>query len=465
MKLHGKTKIILYDVKRNIKHITESENTFQTQVLADYFRSYGEEDCNPFRAGSYDGTNLWKNAFGGIFLFKNQETAGNKFATLGNKMVGNGSYGIANTGAPSELGSFNEDESGISADNTQIIQTYDWGTSQANDTIRCVCLTSRVGGYIGYGNSSGNTHSTNVYNFYSLQDTRGVINFNTASACGNFVYEVSGDFSDGKIKINKTRRSLITGNPFCGVTETLKFDLSTVGDGYGISGRTESFGCYKFFDIGGGIFRFIPTYSGGKSVAPNASVYYYEFDATNETLTQKYFTNTSSSTLLVSHTETETTSVYFYENYAICLVGLPTQGGYTAEVFNITTSVHLKTLNAREISGQNGSAFRRQWTTILDNGFVAFCVRSNETIFMYDTVNGTVYPTNVNYIPHSMWGLYLNSSLGSGIMGRADSQPTQDRTKGLYHNPLYLATINNLPEAIVKDATKTMKIIYTLEIS
>ena len=77
--IHGKTKIELYDVNKKIKHIVKSENTFQNTVLADYFRHYGEEGCDPFRSGSYDGTDLWKNALGGIFQLKNPETVGNKF--------------------------------------------------------------------------------------------------------------------------------------------------------------------------------------------------------------------------------------------------------------------------------------------------------------------------------------------------------------------------------------------------
>ena len=463
MKLHGKTTIELHDIKRNIKEIVRSENTFQASVLEDYFRTYGEEDCNPFTSGSYDGTDLWKNALGGILLLGDTETVGNKFATLGNKMIGNGCYGLSNSSAPSELGSFNSLESDVT--DNKIIQVYDWGTAQANGTIKCVCLTSRVGGYIGYGNSSGAYHSSRNYHFRSMQSTRGVVNFNTGSAYGNYILHVSGDFSDGKIKITKTRRSLITGSAFNGTSETLEFDLSTVGDGYGISGRTESFGCYKLFDVGNGIFRFIPTYSGGKTVAPGGTVYFYEFDAENETLTQKTFTNTSTNSLLVTHNDTETIQVYFYEDYAFCLTGLPTQNnGYIAEVFDITTSTHLETLNARTITGQNGTNFRRQWTLVLDNGWMAFCMLSNSIIYMFDTVNGTVYPTNAGN-PDSFVGIYLNSSLGSGVLCNMDSQPTQTRTRGIYHNPLYLATINNLNSAVIKDATKTMKVTYTLEIS
>lgn len=458
--IHGKTKIELYNPNTKIKNIIKSENTFQSNVLADYFRHYGEEDSNPFRAGNYDGTSLWKNALGGIFLLKNPETVGNKFMSLGNVMIGNGSYGLSNSGSPNELGSYNSQESSESG--TEITQVYDFATNQANGNIACVCLTSRVGGYIGYGNKDGQYHASRSYGFDSLQNTRGAINFNTASAYGNWVLNVSGDFSDGKIIITKTRRSLITGSPFNGFSKTVEFDLSEVGDGYGISGRSESFGCYKLFDIGNGIYRFIPTYSGGKSVASGGTVYYYEFDAENDTLTQKSFTNSSSDTLLVTDNATETILVWFYQNYAFCLIDRPTQGnGYIAHIFDITTSEHLETLNARTISGMaTGVAFRRQWTLLLDRGWVAFCVRSNDIVYMFDTVNGTVYPTNA--YASTFIAMITNTSLGDGILGRLDSQPTESRTRGFYHNPLYLATINNLDSYVTKTANQTMKVTYTL---
>lgn len=457
--IHGKTKIELYNPNTKIKNIIKSENTFQSNVLADYFRHFGEEDANPFSAGNYDATSLWKNALGGLFLLKNPETIGNKFMSLGNVMIGNGAYGVSNSGSPNELGSYNSQESSESG--TEISMVYDFATNQANGNIACVCLTSRVGGYIGYGNRDGQYHASRSYGFSSLQSTRGAINFNTQSAYGNWVLEVSGDFSEGTIKIVKTRRSLITGSVFNGFSKTVEFDLSEVGDGYGISGRSESFGCYKLFDIGNGIYRFIPTYSGGKTVAPNGTVYYYEYDAENDTLTQKSFINSSSNTLLVTDNVTETTLVWFYENYAFCLIDRPTQAaGYIAHIFDINTSEHLETLNARTISGENGSAFRRQWTLLLDRGWVAFCVKSNGIIYMFDTVNGTVYPTNSN--APGFTGMIKNPSLGAGILGRSDSQPTESRTRGFYHNPLYLATINNLDSYVTKTANQTMKVTYTL---
>ena len=465
MKLHGKTTIELHDIKRNIKQIIRSENTFQASALADYFQTFGEEDSNPFRSGAFDSKDLWKNAVGGIFLLKNPETVGNKFMSAGNKMVGNGAYGISNNAAPTELGSYNSIESSESGD--AITQVYDFTTAQANDRICCVCLTSRVGGYIGYGNRSGQYHASRSFGLYSNQNYRGVVSANVGSAFGDWIITPSSDYSDGKIKIIKTRRSLITGSVFNGYSKTVEFDLSTVGDAYNLSGTTKDYPCDKVFDVGNGIFRWIPRMS-SKSVAPNGTVYYYEFDAVNETLTQKSFTNSSSTTLLVSNESVECTHVYFLGNYAICLNGEPvSNSGNIAEVFNVNTSVHMKTINLNTLYGmQSGVAFRRHYCNVLGDGLFMFHGGSGanaQISYMYDIEADTLSPTNVNSTGAESFSFVQNPSLNKGALDKqAASVNSSTNNAGIIHNPLYLATINNLDPYVTKTAAQTMKVTYTL---
>ena len=457
--IHGKTKIELYNPNTKIKNIIKSENTFQSNVLADYFRHFGELGCDAFDSGYYDGTNLWKNALGGIFLLKNPETVGNKFMSLGNVMVGNGSYGLSNSGSPNELGSYNSQESSESG--TEITQVYDFATNQANGNIGCVCLTSRVGGYIGYGNKGGQSHSSNNYAFNSLQSYRNVLDFTVGSAYQNYLVEPLGDYSDGKLRIKLTRASLITGSAFNGFSKNLEFDLIEVGDAYNMSGQVLNYGCDKVFDIGNGIFRFIPAVSGGKTVAPSGTVYYYEFDAVNETLTQKSFTNSSSNSLIVSNYNwVEVNHVVFNDKYAFCHTGEPTQGnGYIVEVFDITTSEHIDTINAHNFD-QYGD-IRRHQTVVLDNGWIAFDLRAGyNSFFMYDAVNKTMYKINAG---SSSIGLVANPSVGAGMLERIKSSYSSSaNVKGMIHNPLYLATINNLDSYVTKTANQTMKVTYTL---
>lgn len=459
MKLHGKTIIELHDIKRNIKQIIKSENTFQASALVDYFQSLGEEDSSPFRSGSYDNKNLWKNALGGIFLFKNPETVGNKFMTAGNKMVGNGSYGLSNSSAPTELGSYNSAESSESGD--AITMVYDWNTSQANDRICSVCLTSRVGGYIGYGNRSGQYHSARQYSFESLQSYRAVLDTNLGLYSGNWYILPSGNYSDGKIRITKTRRSIITGSVFNGYSKTLEFDLSEVGNGYNLSG-SFSYGAEKIFDVGNGKFRWVPNQN-EKTIAPNGTIYYYEFDAINDTLTQKSFTNTSSNTVtVVANGTTEVTHTYFLGKYAIVLVGNPTQGnGYIAEVFDTTNNIHIKTLNTRTLIG-NTTAFRRAYTFVLGDKFFVFTGSQSGVAYLYDIEADTISPTNMAVAGAYSW--IQNPSLIDGVLTKEPSSYSSSGSSsfGLIHNPLYLATINNLDPYVTKTAAQTMKVTYTL---
>lgn len=458
--IHGKTKIELYNPNTKIKNIIKSENTFQSNVLADYFRTFGEASSSPFQAGNYDNNNLWKTALGGIFLFKNPEEVGNKFMTAGNKMVGNGSYGLSNTGAPTELGSYNSSESSESA--SVIKQVYDFTTAQANDRISCVCLTSRAGGYIGYGNvASQQYHSPRSYGLYSFQSYRASVNTNIGLYAGDWYIEPSGDYSNGKLRIVKTRRSLLTGSVFNGYSKTLEFDLATIGNGYNLSG-TYGYGAEKIFDVGNGIFRWIPNQP-QKDISPNGTIYYYEYDSNNDTVTQKSFTNSSNNTVtVVGNGWTEVTHTYFLGKYAIVLVGNPTQGsGYIAEVFDTTNSVHMKSLNIRNIAGA-GTAFRRHFTYPLGDALFAFNGTGSGLAYIYDIEADTVAPMNM--IVQTSYSWTQNPSLWEGAL--AKEAPSYNSTwssyAGIIHNPLYLATINNLDPFVTKSQAQTMKVTYTL---
>ena len=298
-----------------------------------------------------------------------------------------------------------------------------------------------------------------------MQSTRGVVNCNTASAYGNWILNVSGDYSDGKIKITKTRRSLITGSAFNGFTKTVEFDLSEVGDAYGISGNTYEFGCLKLYDIGNGIYRFVPYFNATKNISVGGTVYYYEFDAENETLTQKSFTNSSSRQICISsYSGNETVGVIFTKNYAF--VGNEYIARYI-EVFNVNTSEHIDSIDAQLAGGSNND-FRRQKIYVLDNGWMCFEVFTqgsggNFQEFMYDVVNKTAYPVNgaVCMAGSNAAGLVNNPSLADGALGVLNIQPRWTQS-GIYHNPLYLATINNLDSYVTKTANQTMKVTYTL---
>ena len=157
MKIHGSTDIILKSKYGKVDRY-HSENTFQSAILAEGLRNLGYAKASIYNTP--DASNPpFSEVVGGILLFdKNDIPANSQFAPLGAKMIGNGAFGVTNSAAPNELGSYNTAESIITP--SSITQVYDWNTSQANGTIGSVCLTSKTGGYIGMGNPSGQYAAT-----------------------------------------------------------------------------------------------------------------------------------------------------------------------------------------------------------------------------------------------------------------------------------------------------------------
>ena len=154
MAIKGKTTFELTDVNTGEVEVIEDSNMI-TNGLQEFLRTYGYFGCDILSEGAIRTSSLWVNLLGGLFLFDKaiEEDANNTFMPAGVKMIGNGSKDISNSGTVTELGSYNATESGLQNDGS-IKLVYDFSTAQANGTIACACLTSRVGGYMGMGNDS-----------------------------------------------------------------------------------------------------------------------------------------------------------------------------------------------------------------------------------------------------------------------------------------------------------------------
>ena len=165
--IHGKTKIELYNPNTKVKEIVRSENTFKGENIAKYLNGHGFSTSttilNNTMTGAPRNKPFWQTYVGGIFLFRDAIPTNSLFMPSTNKMIGNGSCGIANAEDVPEMGSWNETESSASF-NDGITMCYEFNTAQANGTIGSICLTSDTGGYIGYGNTNGKSRNSK-YNF------------------------------------------------------------------------------------------------------------------------------------------------------------------------------------------------------------------------------------------------------------------------------------------------------------
>ena len=154
MGIKGKTTFELTDVNTGEVEVVEDSNMI-TNALQEFLTTYGYFGCDILYTDDIRNNSLWVNLLSGFILFDTalDEDVNNTFMPAGVKMIGNGSKDVSNSGTVTELGSYNTVESGTQSDGS-IKLVYDFNTAQANGTIACACLTSKIGGYIGMGNDS-----------------------------------------------------------------------------------------------------------------------------------------------------------------------------------------------------------------------------------------------------------------------------------------------------------------------
>ncbi len=449
-KIHGHTSIVLKNVKTGLVERHNHDNVFQSAVLQNYHKDYGclvagNNTLFSNMNSHFSFADNWHTKVGGLLLFRDAITEGTQFMPAGNLMVGNARYGVTHTGLPSETGSWNESES--SAFDSAITQVYDFATDQANGEINCVCLTSLAGGGIGYGNVSGRLAeyfmNENQKPQYGATVSTSNPQTHAFEAWSHNIQHTFGLDSDGIFTVYKTKRPVTSGSIFDGSTKTKTFDLSASLP----SGWRGDLGIPEV--VADGIIRMFA----GSDVSVNASgtMYFIEYNVTNDTATVKTLTNSSTRAVYVGRART---SKFVMGDYAI--VGSP-DGVF--EIFKVTNSLLVGevTSNMASANVSSGSNFDNYPDLIAPD---LFCVRQDSDVFIYDAVADTLKPINL----HTKGG-------GAGQYSIFTQHGEYDIMRGLLsydygfviHNPLYLATINNLDNPVTKTGAQTMKVTYTLE--
>lgn len=441
-KIKGHTRIELTKVATGEKRIIEHDNIFQSNVIARQLRALGAANSNPFSNDTWRALPLYRTLCGGIFLFRDQiDTTGGdvEYMPAGNLMVANGAFATENNGTPQELGSFNSIESSFSGNSAVFV--YDWGTSQGNGTISCVCLTSETGGYIGYGNDSGAAATGRVLT--AIQNTSALTNaqwfFN------GYKYKFSGfDPTTNKVKITKG---------IDGVTKTSLFlNIDATEKEYTITGSPWYYGAsgYMYFakQVSETKVVLLPSTGKIRSIANGATVYLMIYDCASDTISLQPINNTSGESVeLLTSGNTSTGSVN--------VLGIDENG-------NIYFSPQYQKQGF--IFAADGSFVARMPGEGKNSGVgskiapgLILRIDRDSLLRMYDTSTGTERPTNGGMASnYNTFDSYQQIDALGMIMQDYDAAPR------LFKNPLYLATINNLDNAVTKDSTQTMKVIYTL---
>ena len=455
--IHGKTKIELYNPNTKIKQIVKSENTFQKSVLAHQFPMNPWLKQNPFNNGEWANSPIVA-MVGGLLLFKEPIQVGSVYMPAGNVMVGNASNGIVNTGNPNELGSYNEAESSFG--DTSFTQVFDFTTSQANGNIACACLTSKWGGYAGYGNTSM-TAKTDRCDVDKYHENKTVQDIQLAENGKGYTFSISSDV----ITVNKYRLISTVGSIFHGRSTHTEHDVSGENDKITAYGTLIKLVAHY---IGNNKFALMPvgeTIGMGItiSIATGQSFYWWEYDCTNDTITRKSFVNPSSDTLafVLQGNDIVKAPIFFRDgNMAII-----NSSGDAILIFKTSNGELIyKTQVDRYIYNSYGL-----WNMgELTNGLYIAQTKSplyGNNYYLIDTVKGTEKPinfcTNFGYYEYNVQ-LVPTDFDGQGLSRFLKGNCKSKRPNYVAQNPLYLATINNLDSYVTKTANQTMKVTYTL---
>ena len=483
--LKGKTTFELTDVNTGEVEVIEDSNMI-TNGLQDFLATYGYFGCDVLSNDKMGASSLWVNALGGLFLFDSRldENVENTFMPAGVKMIGNGSKDVANSGVVTELGSYNTTESGLQSDGS-IKLVYDFSTQQANGTIACVCLTSKLGGYIGMGSENGYYNdSYNLKEYVSDDNHRlysgiagaerylqhlmyPVYRENVIYLTNPYNISYVSDYADQhwsvtkKIQILKVRAgfssvSIKNRNVLSSNNILATYDIDIPQDILDYVG-TYKYGTIPFSDNEGNIFIVFGRtpidgdFNANYFTLPN-NVYAWIMKINRDMQVTSYrVTNNTGHDIYVSRKTTVFDGDYIWtytNNSPYTLYGIK----YSDSTQIIETGV---------------SKDSRYNLFVLGRNLIGICnsyAGSNNynPPYIYDAVNRTLKKTNGTLRGDTEIFIPFVDKKGVYISVYYMESSSSQNSFSVIKDPRYLATINNLSEPVVKTASKTMKVTYTI---
>lgn len=473
--MKGHSRIELTDVRSGTVEVHEDDNLV-TNGIATYLKQSGifeyKNVLNQNKAYPY-----WRSLIGGIYLLDREvtESADNILLPSDSVVTGMGSL-IANSDAVTEMGTWNAVESGMQEDGTLKL-VWDFATSQANGTINSACLTSSYAGYVGNGNSNDQRYGevfidgVSIVNEFGGMYTSNAINAPVINSKGhrtimyadyneNCIYYIDSDsiiYSDttkashwgttGNVKINKYRMCLSAIDIRQDISDKTGMLLNTIdiaipeeiinyiGTSYtnnGFSVRVdENFDTYILF------------WKNGKDIGLNESCKILKINSDYST---QVFT-------LTNTTDIRLQLYYLQYNF------LQIHGGYLYVkgngLYNYLVKIKLSDSTDASKVAYLASSFGNNMYTVYHHGNDICCV-SSSNINGKITQDGKFLPMNgVGNMPYNMLPIKGNKLLYIYQLASGNSI-------SLYKSHQYLATINNLQEPVVKTASKTMKVTYTI---
>lgn len=482
--MKGHTKIELTDLKTNEVTVIEKDN-----MVTDALKYLLQ--IHPCLKSLIEQGTIIGELIGGVLLFESpeDEDVNNFMPNPDNKMVARGFYGFTYSGESTQLGSFNNLESGIQEDGS-VRLVWDFNSSQGNGTISCVSLTSFAGAKSGLGDDIENVDilAGSGYRMYG--------NLNTGKAVGIVLY---ADYKNNIVALQRRPDGETVGTTgkleldilragFSDVSIHDKSVYSNLKGDYTISVnnsplRTFSIdvpdevkSCFSSlstsFKVKGG---FLPYYSDGfirfifepysGNVTQGVSAYLWLVNPITGESSLKEIVNTSPGRLFLSEQKSMGTNTPL-------LFGLVTTSAVCSKY--IFAPIYLNEVwKLCRISIEDN-------TDVVDTGF-EFSEASSTGFgtlkfifvtdsFIYFTYQSYYYILNVKKCHVKR----INASGGTAFSSQVTvvSEPLNGTLKtiagvgSLYYEiapyPVPIITINNLQEPVVKTAAQSMKVIYTL---
>lgn len=443
MKFEGKTIIELKDGKTGkLLQRTEDKNML-TNALTEFYKQGGITNPSVFNVQTLR-TDALHNLLGGILLLDTalEEDASVIKVPAGVYMTGNGAYQVLNSGNPTELGSWNENESGWQNDGSYKM-VWDYTTSQANGTVACVCLTSNYQGRRGIGNKSGtsNTNAHQMAGYNSITEpaamdavTIGIHNnvrtVLTRQGAGDTFFDGKSEWTISKYAMPNTQVDIRDGislrlieSKTVNIPSELK-NLTGINNG---EVTIRQFGELAFIML-------VPA-----EVRGSYATRYFHFSDSYPIRIAIYDLSTDEVTYYKTLTPSTTGLAAFDLDAGVYPSALATEdyAVFSKYIFNLSNLTNVDELTGIGEYGTNIWAIADE------------VAESNEV--RIDLSEATWYPVNA-----SSGGHYATLTM-EGLLGR-------DGTK-VFRDPRYIATINNLEHAVTKDASKTMKVTYVVRFS
>ena len=462
--IKGRTVIELTDVNSGEKEVYK-DNNMVTNAINLFYKSGGM--TNPSAFNDLLKTDAVENLLGGILCLDDTitEDANIVHVPTGINMIANGSVGILNSGNPPELGSYNESESGWQQDGSYKL-TFDYTTSQGNGVIKSVCMTSKYEGLKGIGNASNTSRSASApqtqatYNAINRMGfgKRGGAEFvgvynnkvHTISAYDNTNHKVT--MSEYAIPItsldsrDKAEARLVATREI-----SLPSSLNTLNFEFSGSITSSTGNKYRAVDmvVDGQYAYLLYAYLGQEDIgyttyysyflSDNYPVYLVKYDMVNHVFT-------------VEETLTASVVGFSNENKQHGFQTITLSKNYIQweeHVINIAN-----TSDVNDISGFDNYKFNKTFLKVDDDHIQ--CDK-----MLVDLASATAKPVNSG-ITYNRIG-DINGSLHYGLSYDYLSPIGADAIcVYAWRNPSYIATINNLENAVEKTGDKTMKVTYIL---